>query len=166
MIVKDIYNLKNNITHNILLVIVIIFYIFLMSCSFPRFLVLDDPLTPEEHLNLGVIYEKKGETENALKEYKAASKKIPVAYLYMGNVYFEKHNYEEAEYYYKKVIKKEPTNSDAYNNLAWMYFINNEKLDEAEKLVLKAIELNPSKRTVYLDTLDKIQESKRQKKIN
>ncbi|NWF98782.1 MAG: tetratricopeptide repeat protein [Nitrospirae bacterium] len=138
---------------------------FLTSCSFPRFLVLDDPLTPEEHLSLGVAYEKKGEFGNALKEYEAASKKLPVAYLYMGNVYFQKHNYEEAEYYYKKAIKKDPSNSDAYNNLAWMYFLINKNIDEAEKLALKAIELNPSKMQLYLDTLNKIQELKRQKKI-
>lgn len=83
----------------------------------------------------------------------------------MGNVYFQKHNYKEAEYYYKKAIKKDPSNSDAYNNLAWMYFLINENLDEAEKLALKAIELNPSKMQLYLDTLNKIRELKRQKKI-
>lgn len=27
------------------------------SCSLPRIIVLDDPLTPEEHLHLGVAYD-------------------------------------------------------------------------------------------------------------
>lgn len=126
------------------------------ACSFPRIIVLDDPLSPEEHLNLGVTYEKKGELDNALKEYKEASKKSPLAYLYIGNVYFQKNEYDNAETYYKKAIKKDPANADAYNNLAWLYFIKQENLDEAERLALKAIELNPPKKAIYIDTLEKI----------
>jgi tetratricopeptide (TPR) repeat protein len=118
--------------------------------------VLDDPLSPEEHLNLGVTYEKNGELDNALKEYQVASKKLPVAYLYMGNIYFQKDEFDEAESCYKKAIKKEPENADGYNNLAWLYFIERKNLDEAERLVLKAIELNPAKKNIYQDTLDKI----------
>jgi len=118
--------------------------------------VLDDPLSPEEHLNLGVTYEKNGELDNALKEYQVASKKLPVAYLYMGNIYFQKDEFDEAESCYKKAIKKEPENADAYNNLAWLYFIERKNLDEAERLVSKAIELNPAKKNIYHDTLDKI----------
>jgi tetratricopeptide (TPR) repeat protein len=128
----------------------------LYGCALPRIIVLDDPLSPEEHLNLGVAYERKGEPDYALKEYKAASKKLPLAFLYMGNVYFQKDEYEEAEYYYRKAIKRNSSNADAYNNLAWLYFIKKEKLDEAEMLALKAIELNPLKKEVYMDTLEKI----------
>jgi tetratricopeptide (TPR) repeat protein len=133
----------------------------LLGCAFPRIIVLDDPLSPEEHINLGVTYEKKGELDNALKEYQVASKKLPVAYLYIGNIYFQKNEYEEAERYYKKAIKKEPENADAYNNLAWLYFIERKNLDEAERLVLKAIELNPAKKNIYQDTLDKIRALKK-----
>ncbi|MGQ9570463.1 MAG: tetratricopeptide repeat protein [Thermodesulfovibrionales bacterium] len=128
----------------------------LYGCSFPKLVVLDDPLSPEEHLNLGVAYEQKGELDNALKEYKVASKKLPLAYLYIGNVYFQKSEYEEAEAYYRKAIKEDPANADAYNNLAWLYFTRKENLDEAEKLALRAMELNPVKKEIYLDTLEKI----------
>jgi tetratricopeptide (TPR) repeat protein len=126
------------------------------GCALPRIIVLDDPLSPEEHLNLGVTYEKKGELENALKEYKTASNKLPAAYLYMGNIYFQKEEFDEAESFYKKAISKDPQNSDAYNNLAWLYFIKRENLDEAERLSFKAIELNPVKKNIYQDTLEKI----------
>ena len=34
-----------------------------------------DPPTPEEHITLGVSYEKRDELDAALKEYKAAAKK-------------------------------------------------------------------------------------------
>jgi tetratricopeptide (TPR) repeat protein len=128
----------------------------LCSCATPKIIVLDDPLSPEEHLNLGVTYEKQGDFDNALKEYKAASKKVPLAYLYMGNVYFQRREYDEAEVNYKKAVKKEPENADAYNNLAWLYYTKKERLDEAEELALKAIEINPCKREIYEDTLEKI----------
>jgi tetratricopeptide (TPR) repeat protein len=126
------------------------------GCSLPRIIVLEDPLSPEEHLNLGVAYEKKGEWESAIKEYEAASRKLPLAYTYLGNVYFQKNEVQVAEEYYKKAIKKDPENADAYNNLAWLYLTKKEQLEEAEQLVVKAMELNPSKKDIYQDTLDKI----------
>lgn len=126
---------------------------------------LDDPLTPEEHLNLGVTYEKNGELDNALKEYHTASEKLPVAYLYIGNIYFQKADLDDAESYYKKTVKKDPDNADAYNNLAWLYYTKKEDLDEAERLVVKAISLNPSKRDIYEDTLKKIRELKASQNI-
>ncbi|MBI5050897.1 MAG: tetratricopeptide repeat protein [Nitrospirae bacterium] len=127
-----------------------------VACSLPKIIILDDPLTPEEHINLGGTYEKKGEIDNALKEYKLASKNIPLAYLYMGNIYFQKNDFDEAESAYRKAIKKDPQNADAHNNLAWLYYTKKENLNEAEALALKAIELNPAKKDLYQDTLDKI----------
>ena len=128
----------------------------LCACSLPRIIVLDDPLTPQEHLNLGVTYEKKGELDSAMKEYEAASKKLPAAYLYMGNIHFQKNEFDDAESCYRKAISKDANNADAYNNLAWLYYVNEKNLDEAEQLALKAIELNPEKKTIYQDTLEKI----------
>ncbi|MBI3378951.1 MAG: tetratricopeptide repeat protein [Nitrospirae bacterium] len=138
------------------IVFFLIAFSLLTSCSLPRIIILDDPLSPEEHINLGFAYEKKGDIDNALREYRLASKKLPLAYLYMGNIYFQKNDFDEAESAYKKAIEKEPSNSDAYNNLAWLYYTKKENLNEAEELALKAIELNPSKKEIYQDTLDKI----------
>lgn len=135
----------------------------LYSCSLPRIIVLDDPLTPEEHLNLGVAYEKNGEFDNALKEYKIASRKLASAYLYMGNIYFQKKEFESAQSNYRKAIRKDPGNADAYNNLAWLYYVRKENLEEAESLAMKAIALNPSKMDVYKDTLEKLDELKQSK---
>jgi tetratricopeptide (TPR) repeat protein len=131
------------------------------NCSLPRIILLKDPLTPEEHLNLGVAYEKSGELDNAIKEYQFAAKTHPIAYLYLGNASFLKKEWEEAEAYYKKAIKKDATNADAYNNLAWLYYMEGKNLDKAESLTLQAIELNPLKDHIYRDTLEKIREMKK-----
>jgi tetratricopeptide (TPR) repeat protein len=128
------------------------------GCSFPRIIVLEDPLTPEEHLNLGVAYEKNNEFDKAIKEYEKASKNLPVAYVYIGNIYFSKSQYESAEHYYKKALKKENGNADAFNNLAWIYYLQKRELDRAEGYAKRAIELNPDKRLFYEDTLTKIRE--------
>jgi tetratricopeptide (TPR) repeat protein len=142
------------------LLFVVLSIALLAGCGLPRVVVLKDPLTPEEHLNLGVAYERKGELDAAIKEYRLAAKKLPLGYLYLGNAYFLKEEFDEAERYYRKAIKKDPGNADARNNLAWLYYTEGENLDEAEALVLEAMELDPSKEEVYRDTLNNIRKLK------
>jgi tetratricopeptide (TPR) repeat protein len=134
--------------------------VIIAGCAMPRIIIYDDPLSSEEHLKLGMAYEKDGELDNAIGEYKAAARKLPIAYLYLGNVHFQKNELDEAEKYYKKAIRKEAHNADAHNNLAWLYYIREENLDKAENLALRAMELDPSKRDVYMDTLEKVRELK------
>jgi tetratricopeptide (TPR) repeat protein len=130
------------------------------GCTLPQIIVLRDPLTPEEHLDLGAAYEKKGEFEGAIKEYNLAVKKIPRANLHLGNAHFLKGDLGLAEKYYRRAIRGEPGHADAYNNLAWLYYTKRENLGEAEELALKAMELNPEKNSIYRDTLEKIRELK------
>jgi tetratricopeptide (TPR) repeat protein len=130
------------------------------ACSLPRVIILKDPLTPEEHLNLGVTYEQQGEFDNAIKEYNLAARKLPRAFLYLGNAHLQKKEWKEAEGFYRKAIREEPENADAYNNLAWLYYMKKENLDQAEKLVQRALELNPAKGDIYRDTLEKVREMK------
>ena len=132
--------------------------VFLIGCSLPKIIIQKDPLTPEEHLNLGVAYEKSGELDHAVAEYRLAARKLPLAYLYIGNAYFQKNEWVEAERYYRKAIEKDPKNADAHNNLAWLYCIKRKNLDLAESLALKAIDLDPSRGHIYKDTLEKIKE--------
>ena len=134
--------------------------VIIAGCAMPRIIIYDDPLSPEEHLKLGMAYEKDGELDNAITEYKAAARKLPIAYLYLGNVHFQKNELDQAEKYYKKAIRKEAHNADVHNNLAWLYYIKEENLDKAENLALRAMELDPSKRDVYMDTLEKVRELK------
>jgi len=114
----------------------------LSSCTIPRIIVLKDPLNPEEHINLGLSYESQGEYDTALEQYNEASKELPAAYLYKGNLFFLKGEYEKAEAAYEKAIN---TSGDprAYNNLAWLYFTLNKELEKAEELAEKAVSLSP-----------------------
>jgi tetratricopeptide (TPR) repeat protein len=139
---------------------VVMHVVLLAGCTMPRVMILDDPLSPEEHLRLGLAYEKDGELDNAIREYRAAAKRLPVAYFYLGNAHFQKNELDQAEKYYKRAIKEDSQNADAHNNLAWLYFVRRTNLDEAEELVLKAIELNPSKQLTYEDTLEKVRDLK------
>ncbi len=141
-----------------LYVLHVLLLLLLCGCGLPRIIVLDDPLTPEEHLNLGVSYEKKGEYDAALKEYAIASRHLPAAFLYAGNVYFARGEMDHAEEHYRKALDKDPRNADACNNLAWVYYTRGKDLQEAERLASRALELNPGKAALYQDTLQKIRE--------
>lgn len=132
------------------------------GCSFPRLIILKDPLTPEEHVNLGVTYEKQGDFDQAIREYEFAAQKLPRAYLYLGNAYFQKKDWKRAEKAYRRAIQKDPNHADAFNNLAWLYYTRKENLDEAERLAQKALDLDPAKQDTYRDTLEKIREMKRE----
>jgi tetratricopeptide (TPR) repeat protein len=134
--------------------------VILAGCALPRVIIYDDPLTYEEHLKLGMAYEKDGEFENAISEYKTAARRLPIAYFYLGNVYFQKNELDQAEKYYKKAIRKGTHNADAHNNLAWLYYVKEENLDKAENLALRAMALDPSKKDIYGDTLEKVRELK------
>ena len=131
--------------------------LFLLGCSgFPRLVILHDPLTAQEHVQLGVTYEEQGEWERAMAEYRAALKKdhrhLP-ALVNLGNVHTQRRHYPEAERYYRKALKLDPNHPMANNNLAWILIIQGTDLAEAEGLIRKAIVSDPDRRAVYLDTL-------------
>lgn len=128
----------------------------LCSCSLPHIAILHDPLTPEERLNLGLVYEKNREFDAALREYEAVSSKLPIAYLYIGNIQFQRNEFEKAERAYKKALKKTQS-PHAFNNLAWLYYSTDKNLGEAEKLAERAVDLSPGTGD-FEDTLWRIRE--------
>ncbi len=128
----------------------------LSNCTLPKIIPVNDPLSVEEHLKLGGIYESKGEWEDAVEEYKAAlrkDRKNTKVLLFLGNAYLGMGRFDKAERYYKEVIKKRPEWGVPYNNLAWVYIKAGKDLKEAESLVEKAVLLDPDGYPAYYDTL-------------
>lgn len=119
----------------------------------------EDPLSAREHFTLASIYEKKGEPELALREYKMALNKdshfLP-ALTRLGELTYLMGQYGQAERYYRKAIEMSPRNGDLYNNLCWVYLSQGKKLKKAEGLISRAMELTPEHRGYYLDTLGAI----------
>lgn len=127
------------------------------GCSLPRVTLIEDPLTAEEHLQLGLAYEQQGELDLALREYRKASEEVPEARLYLGNVHFLRQEYRLAERAYRRAIDTLANDPRPYNNLAWLYYKQDKHLDEAEALARRAVELAPNhKDAEYRDTLERI----------
>lgn len=134
------------------------------GCALPRVTVLDDPLSPEEHLSLGMAYEKNGEYDLAVREYEAAAKRIPRAHLFAGNACYQNRDYAAAEKHYRRAMEKLPEDPRPMNNLAWLYCTQKRRLDEAERLARRALKLveGPGAKE-YRDTLECILRAKGQR---
>jgi Tfp pilus assembly protein PilF len=126
------------------------------ACSFPRIIVLHDPLSSDEHVRLGGIYASQGETAHARDQYRLAveaDKKNGKAWQLLGDVSYQLKEYKEAEKAYGEALDLDPANGDLQNNLAWVYVQENKRLGKAKELVEKAMQSTPQHRPYYLDTL-------------
>ncbi|MBI5746405.1 MAG: tetratricopeptide repeat protein [Nitrospirae bacterium] len=135
-----------------------IFFLFILSgCgSLPRIVILEDPLSAEEHIVLGATYETKGLLDQAILEYKAALDKDrsnSKAMVNLGNVYYKKGDFDAAQGAYSEALKIDRDNPYAGNNLAWIYVEKDIRLAEAEDLAASAVEKDPKNRAYYLETL-------------
>ena len=117
---------------------------------------MEDPLTAEEHNNLGVIYEREGKLELAIREYKRAinsDNTLVTPIVNLGNVYSKQGEYTNAEKYYKKALTKEGTNLEAANNLAWLYIETGGDYKEGLGYMLAATDKLKEVPPYALDTL-------------
>jgi tetratricopeptide (TPR) repeat protein len=115
-----------------------------------------DPLTAEEHNNLGVIYEREGKFDLAIREYKKAASAdgdLIVPLVNLGNVYQKKGETGEAEKYYKKALRKDEHNIEAANNLASLYIETDGNYGEALEILRAAAEAQDPQSAYALDTL-------------
>lgn len=126
------------------------------GCSLPKVIVLHDPLSAEEHIKLGGIYDSQGKTDLAREQYRLAVKQAPEngrAWSLLGDIAYREKDYPEAEKAYGKARDLDPTNGDILNNLAWVYVQQDKRLGKAQELVRAAIDHAPAHRPYYLDTL-------------
>jgi Tfp pilus assembly protein PilF len=126
------------------------------GCSLPRIIVLHDPLSADEHVRLGTVYEAQGKTELARAQFREASRldrKSRTAWAMLGDISFRMKDYDEAENAYEKALSLDPGSGDLHNNLALAYAMQGSHLSKAEVLARKAMELAPPHRPYYLDTL-------------
>ncbi len=137
--------------------IFILFFLLITSCSFPKIVVYDDPLTAYQHNDLGVVYYKKGQYDLAEKEFlKAIEKKKDwyLPYFNLGNLYYKKGELDKAIKYFEKSLDIEKKD-ETLNNLAYIYL---EKGDcEKAKFYILQIENIKSNET-FLDTYNKFKE--------
>jgi tetratricopeptide (TPR) repeat protein len=142
--------------------ILIVVFIAVIGVSFsacsdlPRVRVLHDPLTPAEHVTLGLAYEVEGRPELAAREYdKALGKEhgYMLALIGLGNLAFDRGALEEAEAYYRQALITAPEDPGVNNNLAMVYLTQQEKLDEAERLADLALAQGGPLQPYVLDTM-------------
>jgi Flp pilus assembly protein TadD len=136
--------------------------ILLCGCSVPRITVHDDPLSPQEHLKLGVAYEDAELLDLAEEQYRKATE-IPESNLLLGNLAFRKKDWDEAKRRYLNAIQKMPTDPRPRNNLAWLYYTRKRSLKRAEELAEQAVALaGDGDASQYMDTLKAIRRLKRE----
>ncbi|MBI5369058.1 MAG: tetratricopeptide repeat protein [Planctomycetes bacterium] len=95
-----------------------------------------------QHYNEGIVCEQRRQYPEALGEYYQAlhlDPKFAAAWMAIGNVHQLQNRYLQAEQAYLKAIAADPTLATAKNNLAWLYYTNRLKLDQAEALALAAV---------------------------
>ncbi len=127
------------------------------GCSrLPRIIVLEDPLSAGEHLDLGVAYERKGELDLAAREYERALGKdaaLVQARVNLGNVRLAQKKYADARREYLRALEIRPGDLDAENNLAWVAILSGEGIDDALGRLTAGLAAAPSRPPAVLDTL-------------
>jgi tetratricopeptide (TPR) repeat protein len=105
---------------------------------------------------LGTTYEAQGARDLAAREYRAAMTDradYAPALVALGNLAFDSGALDEAEEYYRRALASHPDHPGANNNLAMVYLKRGDRLNEAERLALKASAQGDSFRPYALDTL-------------
>ena len=127
------------------------------GCSrVPKIIVLEDPLTAVEHVELGVAYERKGELDLARREYEMAlrkDRKFFLARLNLGNVFLANKEYGKAREEYLRALELRPGDPEATNNLSWAALDSGDGIEDALAR-MEAVVSGPSGgRATFLDTL-------------
>jgi Tfp pilus assembly protein PilF len=127
------------------------------GCSrVPRIIVLEDPLTAAEHVDLGVAYERKGELDLARREYERAlvkDGKFLQARVNLGNIHLAKKEFAKAREEYLRALELRPGDAEATNNLSWVAILSGEGIGEALARMEAVVSGPGGRRPTLLDTL-------------
>jgi tetratricopeptide (TPR) repeat protein len=119
---------------------------------------LDGQRDRETHLAIAQIYQKGKQFAEAAKaldsaEHLSESKQDKQTVMFMRGAMLEQmKEFEAAEAEFRKVLDVDPENAGALNYLGYMLADRDVRLDEAQKLISKAVELEPQN-GAYLDSL-------------
>lgn len=118
-------------------------------------LVNDEPQNAEVHAYLGQLYYSQHKFDQAIVQFEKVletdQENTEVMYLLAG-MHIDKGNKKRAIDLLKKSIELDPTHDGSLNTLGYLYAEENINLDEAEKLVLSALQIVPDN-GAYLDSL-------------
>ena len=141
----------------------VILMLLLAACAMPKIVVIDDPLTAQQHNDLGVAYEEKGDFALAGKEYEKAIKKNRdwvIPYLNLAHLYYRQDKLDQAERALREGLRVKGDHPDLLNNLAWV-LMEKGQYEQATALIDKAI--TKEDKEEYRDTRREIIERKKEK---
>lgn len=76
---------------------------------------------------------------------------LPTVYVYLGDAYQDLNNYEKAFEAYDNCLAIDPYHANCLNNYAYFLALRQERLDEAEEMACKVMDIEPNNPT-YIDT--------------
>ena len=115
-----------------------------------------DPLTADQHNDLGVAYFEQGETRRAASEFERAAALRPTlarAFVNLGDARLALGEVPGAIDAYQRAVALTPEDPAAANNLAWALLQDPARWPEAEAIIDRALARHPEPIGYYLDTL-------------
>jgi tetratricopeptide (TPR) repeat protein len=105
------------------------------------------------HLNLGVAYDNRGESDRGMEHYRIAARLKPdsvEAHNNLGNAYKKRAMYDEAIEHYTKALRLEPGLEWAHNNLGLIYKTIG-RYEEAATHFREVLRINPDSAVPHLN---------------
>ncbi|KPK42675.1 MAG: hypothetical protein AMJ78_01670 [Omnitrophica WOR_2 bacterium SM23_29] len=97
------------------------------------------------YINLGVLNEKLGDEDEAIRMYEKVMELDPtfaLAFIYIGKIHYRNNKYLDSIKFYRRAVELVPTNANYWNDLAGAY-LKARKLKEAAQSYEKALDIYP-----------------------
>jgi tetratricopeptide (TPR) repeat protein len=111
------------------------------------------PKEAKAHFLLGVVYSYNKQTELSIKQYKKTillDSNYADAYFHLGMIYeYSRDEWKKAEGYYKETIKRNVKESQAFINLANIWWTKQGELDKPIELLKEGLLHNPNDEGLY-----------------